>query len=198
MTKKLLSLTFAFLCAATMAQAQTKLAVVDLNKAFNDYYKTKEVENDLKEQMNKFRKDRDDQMASYRTLVEQIQALQASMKDATLSPAAQKEKETNLNAKIQDARTQEATMKNFEGTTAKLLQDQSQRQRAKILKEITDVVTAASKGQYDLVLDISGQTLNGTGTVVYVEDKIPNMTDAVIKTLNKDAPKDGAAPAAKN
>lgn len=193
MTKKLLSLTFAFLCAASMAQAQTKLAVVDLNKAFNDYYKTKEVENDLKEQMNKFRKDRDDQMASYRTLVEQIQALQASMKDATLSPAAQKEKEASLNAKIQDARTQEATMKNFEGTTAKLLQDQSQRQRSKILKEITDVVTAAAKGQYDLVLDISGQTLNGTGTVVYVEDKVPNMTDSIIKTLNKDAPKDGAA-----
>jgi hypothetical protein len=138
-------------------------------------------------------------MTAYRTLVEQIQALQTSLNDASLSDAAKKDKQQKLTEKVQDARTKEAEMKNFEGTTAKLLQDQSQRQRKKILDEITANVTTLAKGQYDIVLDSSGQTLNGTSAVVFVEDKVPNLTDALIKSLNKDAPKDGAkAPAAAN
>jgi len=177
-------------------QAQNKMAVVDLNKVFNDYYKTKDVDADLKEQMNKFRKERDDQMNNHRALVDQIKGLQTSAQDPALGDAAKKEKQAKFEEKVKEAQVREKEMREYESQTGRLIQETSQRQRKRIVDEITVVVQSTAKaGTYDLVIDKSGLTLNGTSAFLYVSDKLPDLSDQVVKALNATQGKpDPAAP----
>ena len=178
-------------------QAQNKVAVLDLNKVFNEYYKTKDVDADLKEQMNKFRKERDDQMTNYRALVDQIKALQAGVQDPASSDATKKEKQAKFEEKVKEAQVREKEMREYESQTGRLIQETSQRQRKRIVDEITVVVVATAKtGTYDLVLDKSGLTLNGTSAFLYVSDKLPDLSDQVIKALNATQGKPDPAAAA--
>lgn len=166
-------------------QAQNKVAVIDLNKVFNEYYKTKDVDADLKEQMNKFRKERDDQMNNYRALVEQIKGLQESAKDTALGEGAKKEKQAKFEEKVKEAQVREKEMREYESTTGRLIQEQSQRMRKRIVDDITGVVQTTAKGTaYDLVIDKSGLTMNGTSAFLFVSDKLPDLSEQVIKALN--------------
>ncbi|MGA2139825.1 MAG: OmpH family outer membrane protein, partial [Verrucomicrobiia bacterium] len=71
----------------------------------------------------------------------------------------------------------------------KILDDQTQRMRQTILKEIQDVINKEARDAgYQLVLDKSGNTLNGISIVVFSQDSL-EITDVIIKTLNKNQPK---------
>jgi outer membrane protein len=180
----LLGATF-LLCTLSISQAQLKVAVVDLNKVFNDFYKTKQVDAELKEQVNKFRKERDDQMNSYKTLVDQIKGLEDKRRDPAASEAVKKDTEAKLKDKVQEAQNREQEMRNWEATTGRLMQDQMQRNRKRILDEITAELDKVSKSAgYDLVLDRSGLTMNGTSAFAFINDKLPDISDSLLKTLN--------------
>jgi outer membrane protein len=186
---------FALLCAAIVfsaaaATAQTagiKIALVDLQRCFNEYYKTEEAKERINTQGNGYQKEFNDRMEDYKKLVDQINGLREGEKDPSLSEAARKERQDRLREKIQEAQTRERELNDFRQTSARLLQDQQMRMRKTIVDEINKKVEEFSKGKYNLVLDKSGQTLNGTSSLVYTEG-VTDITDEVIKALNKDKP----------
>lgn len=196
MMKRLASLYVALVLFAAAAYAQTvglEIALVDLQKCFNDYYKTEEAKTRINEQGSGYQKEFNDRMEDYKKLVDQINALREGEKDPSLSEAARKERQDRLKEKIQEAQTRERELNDFRQTSSRLLQDQQMRMRKTIVDEINKKVEEFSKGKYNLVLDKSGQTLNGTSALVYTEG-VTDITDEVIKALNKDKP---AAPAKK-
>ena len=68
------------------------------------------------------------------------------------------------------------------------------RMRQGILKEVTDVVQKEAKDAgYLLVLDKSGNTLNGLPSLVFAQDNL-DITADIIKILNKNAPTPAEAP----
>jgi outer membrane protein len=186
---------FALLCAALVfsaaaATAQTaglKIALVDLQKCFNDYYKTEEAKERINTQGAGYQKEFNDRMEDYKKLVDQINGLREGEKDPSLSEAARKERQDRLREKIQEAQTRERELNDFRQTSSRLLQDQQMRMRKTIVDEINKKVEEFSKGKYNLVLDKSGQTLNGTSSLVYTEG-VTEITDEIIKALNKDKP----------
>jgi len=194
--KRLASLCAALVLSAAAASAQTaglKIALVDLQKCFNDYYKTEEAKGRINEQGSGYQKEFNDRMEDYKKLVDQINGLREGEKDPSLSEAARKERQDRLKEKIQEAQTRERELNDFRNTSSRLLQDQQMRMRKTIVDEINKKVEEFSKGKYNLVLDKSGQTLNGTSSLVYTEG-VTDITDEIIKSLNKDKP---AAPAKK-
>jgi outer membrane protein len=183
------------LLSATAASAQTgalKIALVDLQKCFNDYYKTEDAKTRINDQGAGYQKEFNDRMEDYKKLVDQINGLREGEKDPSLSEAARKEKQDRLREKIQEAQTRERELNDFRGTSSRLLQDQQMRMRKTIVDEINKRVEDFAKGKYNLVLDKSGQTLNGTSSLVYTEG-VTDITDEIIKALNKDKPAGGAA-----
>jgi Skp family chaperone for outer membrane proteins len=172
-------------CFSLHAQAQTalKVAIVDLNAAFKDYGKTKEADERLKERMNSFKTERDKMMEDYKKATEQAQSLQNALKDSSLSADAKKEREEKFAEKFRELQSREREIKEYEGTSAKILQEQSQRMRKSIVDEISDSVKQVAKGKYNMVLDTAGMTLNGTSAVVYTEG-MTDITAEVIKHLN--------------
>jgi outer membrane protein len=168
-----------------------KVALVDLQKCFNDYYKTEEAKARINDQGSGYQKEFNDRMEDYKKLVDQINGLRESAKDTSASESARKEREDKLREKIQEAQTRERELNEFRGTSSKLLQDLQVRQRKSIVDEINKVVENFSKGKYNLVIDKSGMTLNGTSGLVYTEG-LTDITDEITKLLNKDKPAAGA------
>ncbi len=191
MTKHILTI----ICAATAfssMQAQAadlKVAIIDLQKVFEDYSKTKEADARLKTQMEGFKNERDSRLEDYRSLVDQIKSLRDALNDPSLSADAKKEKQLKYEEKFNEARQREQELKNFEQTTAKLLQDQSGRMRKTIIDEINEVVKTFCSGKYDLVLDKSGVTMNGTSTILFSEN-LTDLTSEIVQRLNSQKPKE--------
>lgn len=167
----------------SQSQAELKIAVVEMQKVFKDYKKTQEADANLKEQMNGYKKERDERMEDYRKLVEQIKGLRDAAQDPSLSEDARAEKQKALEEKVNEARQREREVREFDQTTQRLFQDKSKRMRDKILEEIQAEIDKFAKGKYSIVFDKSGMTLNGTPTLIYTEG-LPDLTDELIKKLN--------------
>jgi len=196
--KKLIALAILSLGILTFsAQAQQlKIAVVDLQAIFNDYYKTQEANKRLQDQQASFKKEREDRLTDYRKLVDQINALKDGLNDPTLSATAKDEKNKKLGEKVNEARTREQEIASYDQNASKILQDTFVRQRKQILDEITKSVEEFCKGKYNLVLDKSGVTLNYTPAIVYQEG-VTDISAEITKQLNKDKDKQPAATEAK-
>ena len=80
------------LVAASPAQAQMKVGMVDMNKVFQDYYKTKEAEQRINEARGTAKKEMDDRMDARTKTLEDINTLNKEMENKSLSSQARDEK----------------------------------------------------------------------------------------------------------
>ncbi len=186
-----------FCCGATAAQAQSfKVGVVDMNKVFSGYYKTKDAENKINDAREVAKKELDERMESHKGLLDEINQLNKDVDNAALSPAAKSDRQKKREDKINQVRSLEQEISEFKTSREKQLQEQAVRMRNTIVEEIMTVVNARVKSDnYDLVLDKSGQSLNGVLVVLHSNDKM-EFSDDVITALNKTRPAATAAPAA--
>ena len=171
------------------ALAQTnKIGTVDLRKLFDGYWKTKTAQAALTERKATLDKDdksmRDDLKKGsdeYQKLLEQSndQALSTDERDRRKQSAADKMKQ------LQDSKN---AIDQFERQAQVTLSEQSQRMRESLLAEIKTAVTARAKaGGFALVIDSAAETANATTAVIYSNGE-NDLTDAVLKQLNINAP----------
>ncbi len=200
--KKQVSLSLCVLLAAlaaavfpTQAQAQTKVGMVDMNKIFTNYFKTKEAESQINEARARAKRDLDDRMDTYKKTMDDINQLNAEIDRPELSKELKEEKMKSRDDKIAETKNLEREITEFRQQKEKDLQDQAVRMRNAIVDEITKLVQDRVKTDaYDLVFDKSGQSLNGVPIVLYSKDNMDFSSD-IIAALNKDRPKDsGSAP----
>ncbi len=182
--------------AAAPAQAQFKVGVVDMNKVFADYYKTKDAEARINEARAAAKKEMDDRLEARNKILEDINALNRDMEKKELSAAARDEKGKQRDDKIAEVRNLEREITEFKNTRERQLQEQAVRMRNGIVEEIMKVVNDKVKAQnFDLVFDRSGQSMNGVSVVLYSKDNM-DFTQDVVTDLNKTKPAAGTAPAA--
>lgn len=182
--------------AATSAEAQIKVGIVDMNKVFADYYKTKDAEARINEARAAAKKEMDDRLEARNKILEDINALNRDMEKKELSAAAKEEKGKQRDDKIAEVRNLEREITEFKNTRERQLQEQAVRMRNGIVEEIMKIVGDKVKAQnFDLVFDKSGQSMNGVSVVLYSKDGM-DFTQDVVTELNKSKPAAGAAPAA--
>ena len=186
-----------FCCGATAAQAQSiKVGVVDMNKVFSGYYKTKDAENKINDAREVAKKELDDRMESHKQLLDEINQLNKDIDNAALSASAKSDRQKKREDKIQQVRSLEQEINEFKQSREKQLQEQMVRMRNQIVEEIMTIINAKVKSDnYDLVFDKSGQSLNGVQIVLHSNDKM-EFSDDVISALNKNRPATAAAPVA--
>lgn len=192
--KKLLSTLLIALClTAVPASAQVKIAVVDLQTVFKEYYKTKEADVHLKEMLAGYKKEYQQRMGDYQKMVEEAGKIRDEANDPAISEAVRKEKMQALQAKVGEVKSFERQLREFDVTRRKQLDDTSGRMRKGIVDNITEVVNSIGKTKgFNIILDESGLTMNGTATVLYAEG-LTDLTQEIINTLNA---QQGATPAA--
>jgi Skp family chaperone for outer membrane proteins len=195
MRKKLLVLCLFSL--TLLAAAGEKIAVVDMDKLFREYYKTKIVEANLKRQADIYKE-------YALKLQEEIKRLQAEfieLRDASLNvvltDATRESKRLAAMDKYKVLTAKEGELQDYNREKQAQMRDDQESQRAKILQDIQTVVkNQAVLAGYKMVLDKKSVSLTGLPVVVYSESSA-DITDSVLKELNTGHNKKQEQPAQK-
>jgi len=193
MKKLVFALSF-IIGVGTLCAAEQKIALVDFQKAFTEFNKSKEAEAMLKDRLTAFKKEGQEMMNEYQKMVDEATKLRDQAEDKTLSEATRVEKKKALEVKAQDIRGIERKIKEYEVTRGRQLEDQNRRMRQGIVEEVTKGIQDFSKDKYSLVLDKSALSLNGANVILYTQD-VKDVTDEVVKLLNSKAPEAKTPPA---
>ena len=196
MMKKILITALGALIAfpmASFAQGNTKIATIDMNRAFKEYNKTKDAEAKINDAKNAAKKEYHDRADAYKKALDEINGLNKQLDSSALSADAKTKLAKDRDDKIANIKNMEREINDFRQTRERQLQEQALRMREGIVKEITDVVMERVKSNnLDFVFDKSGMSLNGVPIVMYSKDNV-DFTNDVISVLNKPG---RAAPAA--
>jgi len=179
---------FSFLGAAPAA-AQMKVGVVDMNKVFTSYYKTKDAEARLNDARAQAKTDLDSRLESLKASMEEINRLEADTNKPELTADKRDAAIRQRDEKINEVRNLDREIGEFRQTRERQLQEQFMRMRGDIVQDIMKVVEARVKSDgYDLVLDSSGLGISQVKVVLYSAPSM-DFSDSIITELNKNAPK---------
>jgi outer membrane protein len=169
-------------------------SVVDLSKAFDQYYKTKDAQALLKQKQDGYQKEIQDLINDYQRMGEEAQSLDKSANDPTLSAAARQDKGTALQAKKQDLINLQNKIQEMKVERTREIQEELLRRHKEIVDEISKVITDYSGPQgFDIVIDkSSASAASGVSIVLYNSNKLTDITTDIITILNKSAPAGGA------
>ncbi|HEY8901965.1 MAG TPA: OmpH family outer membrane protein [Chthoniobacterales bacterium] len=174
---------------APLAHAELKVATIDMNRVFTEYYKTKDAEAKLNEQRAGAKKEFDDRIETLKKSMEEITKLNAKIESPELSKDAKDAILKDRETKVAEARNLDKEVNEFKGTRERQLQEQFLRMRKDIIDDIMKVVTArVSSAGYDLVFDKSGLSMGQIPVVIYSRDDMDFSKD-IISKLNANAPK---------
>ena len=193
--KRILSTVLLLACVALAqpAQAQTKIAVVDLKKVFDGYWRTKQADAQLKERAADFEKARNGLIEDYKKSNDEFRKANESINDPAVSQEERDRRKKDVEKRLQDVREQENSIRTFDQNTRQALGEQQARMRESVLKDIRGVLDEKSKAAgYNLVFDLAATTINQTTVIMYnnLAGSESDLTEAVLKQLNANAPAD--------
>lgn len=166
-----------------------RIVTVDLNRVFNEYYKTPIATGRLKETLDTYKKEGDDMVAEYRKEIDELNKLKDDADKPEYTAEVREQKKKAVQEKLAATQKTQNDIAEFQRSREQMYEQQKDRMRTIILNEIKDVVNEQAKtAGYMMVLDKSGTTFNGTPSVIYSRDEM-DITDEIIKTLNKNQPK---------
>lgn len=172
---------------SSLSAADLKFGVVDMARAFQEFYKTKDATNIMKGNRDKVAQDMNERYSAYKTKVADVQKLQKEASDPILTQEGRAKAGAGLQNLIKEVRSLEQEINEFQQRSAmKLRQEEADRQRD-LYAEIVDVVKRKAEADgFDFVFDKSGASLNSSPVLVYSKGAT-DVTDQVIVELNKNA-----------
>ncbi len=177
------------------AQAPTgRIVTVDLNKVFTDYYKTPIASAKIKDTAESFNKELNEMVDNYKKGIEELNKLREDQDKPEYTAEVRDQKRKAVSEKLAETQKIQRDLEEYRTSHGKILQDQQLRMRQTIVKEIQDVIDKEARDAgYLLVMDKSGTTANAVPTILFSQDSL-DITDDLIKVLNKNQPKTTEAP----
>jgi len=187
MKKTILTLTCT-LALALSASAEQKIATVDLRKVFDNYWRTKQADANIKEQAADLEKERKTMVDRFQANEEKYKKLLDGANDIALSAPEREKRKKDAENELINLREMETRIRQFDNTSKATLGEKQRRIRDNILQEIRDTIKARVKtGGYTLVLDTAAETPNSTPILLYSSGN-DDLTDVVLSQLNINAP----------
>lgn len=173
------------------AQGTGRIVTVDMQRIFDQYHKTPVARAKLEETRDQFTRELQAKQEELRKHVEELNKLREDQERPEYTPEVREEKRKALNEKLGEMQKMQRDLEEYRRSHQKILEDQSLRMRQSILKEITDVITKEARDAgYLMVLDKSGNTLNGLPALVFSQDAM-DITQDILRILNRGAPAGG-------
>jgi len=192
--KKLISIftkgLLAGVLATVMVHAQTgsKFAIVDMKKAFDGYYKTKQAEGQIKDRAADSDKVYKGMIEDYKKANEEYKKLVDQSNDQALASDEREKRKKSAETKLMELQEIEKSVKQFEAQARTSIGEMEKRMRDKIVGEIREVINnMARNGGYSLVFDVAAVTAYQTPIILFNNGE-HDLTDAVIKEINASAP----------
>jgi outer membrane protein len=187
----------ALIASGLSAQAaDLKFGVVDMSKAFSEYYKTKVLAERFKANVDKAQTEMNLRWGKYRSKMENMQKLQKDASDPIISPDSRAKKAADFTEAGKELRVMEQDIGAEQNRRTNQLKQEDIQIRKGIYDEILVVVKDKAKSSgYDFIFDKSGMSLSTVPILIYYKDAV-DMTDEIVVELNKNAPAaDAAKPA---
>ena len=176
---------------ASQSQVQSgRTVTVDLNKVFNEYYKTPIASQKLKDTAEQYNKERDEMVAQYRKQVDELNKLREEQDKTEFTAEVREQKKKAFQEKLAETQKTQRDIEEYRSSHGQILDQQQSRMKQGIIKEINDVITKEARDAgYAFVFDRSGNSFNQMPVVVYSLDSV-DISDDIIKILNKNKPAD--------
>ena len=177
------------------ALAQGKVATVDLQKLFDNYYKTKLAAASLEENRAQLAKDEKSMTDDLKKGSDDYQKLLSQASDMALAPDERARRQQAADDKMKQLQAAKAAIDQFDRQANVTLGEKRTRMRENVLIDIKAAVAAKAKAAgCSLVIDSAAITPNGTQVLVYNTGD-NDLTDAILSQLNAGAPIDVTKPA---
>lgn len=182
--------------ATLLAQPAVKLVVVDMAKVYDGYYKAEDGIAKLQDAEKKAQEQVEELNKQGQILVDEYKELMEQSKSTVLTAEARGKAEAEAQKKLEEIQRKQGAVQDFTAKTRNSLQKRMKDQRDLLLEEITKVVNDMAKRKgATLAIDKSGPTLFGIPGVLYADSSY-EITDEVLKEVNKDRPAGSPAAAA--
>lgn len=173
--------------AVFSAVAGSRIAVVDLKRVFDEYYKSRIAEEFIKQQTEAAK-------VYLGLLTKQLESLKSDLRrigtnagNLALDPAQKAKAEADAEAAARKVRSKEAEIELYINERKREILKLESRKRAEIIGDIrAEIKRRAAAGGYDFVLDSSGFTTNEQPPVLLFPEK-NDISDLVIRELNRTA-----------
>jgi len=168
--------------------AQVRVAVVDMKKVFDGYFKTQQAENQIKDRGAEYDRVYKGMVEEYQKANTDYRKLVDESNDQAISAEERAKRKAEAEKKLADLQEIEKGAKQYQNSARTTIGEMEKRMRENIVKEIRDLVTAKGKsGGYQLIMDSAAQTVYQTPFLLYTDGQ-NDLTDQLVKELNATAP----------
>ncbi len=177
------------------SQGQLKVATVDMQKLWGEYYRTKEAQKEMNVERARIQKENNERLGRIRELETELQDLRKKLEDPTLIDKRKEELFKEFKTKQQEGISLDRERRDYlQRRTAALQEKIGQRMRG-IFEEIRKLVEEHAKEEsFDYVFDKSGRSATQVPFLLYSKDSV-EITGSILTVLNEDAPEVEAAKA---
>ena len=173
---------------AGSAQAQGRVATVDLRKVFDGYWKTKRADAQLKERAADMEKEHKTMLDDWKKGKDDYQTLLTDANNHVLSAEERDKRMKSAEDKLKQLKETEDTIQQYERQARTTLDEQRKRMRDNLVEEIRAALSSKAKSSgYGLVLDTAAESINNTPVAIYAS-KENDLTETVLLQLNANAP----------
>src|ERR1043165_2948007 len=119
-----------------------RIATIDLRKVFDNYWRTKQADANLKDQAADLEKERKSMVDSYQKGEDGYKKLLDAANDPAISTPEREKRKKDAENELLGLRDLEARIKQFDNTSRTTLGEKQRRMRDNILAEIRDTIKA--------------------------------------------------------
>jgi Skp family chaperone for outer membrane proteins len=185
MKKYFPSLLLAAVLLTGHSYAAGEIVFVDLQEVFKQFYKTQLAQDQIRQQADDIKLEREEMESEMKTMKEEVEVLRADSRDETLSEEVRENKRNALEEKLVALQKSEQEIIDFEKLRMKQLEQQNTRMSRKLFDEIQDGINVYSKEKgFSGVIDRSAQSRAGMQLVLFASPK-DDITAEVLAILNE-------------
>jgi Skp family chaperone for outer membrane proteins len=185
--------------AQTSADSRLKIATVDMQQLFKEYYKTNQAQAVINAERVKIQNEAKERETRLNELQTSLETMKKQLSDPSIADAKKQSTYQEFQMKQQEGAALDRDRREFMETKNKALNESMVLKMKAILDEIQKATGEEAKSaDYDYVFDKSGMSTSQVPFLLYTKDAV-DMTPELSKRLNKDAPPaKEAAPADKD
>lgn len=177
------------------AQPAVKVATVDLNRAYSQYWKTQEKTGKLIERSNEIQEQINEMQKRIEAVANEVRQLRQDSENPALNSEAKARISSDAQKKFEEFQDLQERLRQYADNMERSIQQDRNIFTKLMIDEITDKVLEIAKARgANVVLDTSGRTANGVSGVLYADPAF-DVTEAVITELNKTKPEGFQPPA---
>jgi outer membrane protein len=177
------------------AEPAVRLAVVDLASLFNQHYKTAEHQAKLQADEEKAHAELGQMVKDGNALVEDYKKLVEQSNNPALSAEAKAKIQAEAQKKLEVIQGKQNELQTFRNNAAAALQQRMQTFRSLMVEEISKLaIDVAHRRGANVLFDKSGPSQFGVPNLLFA-DAAFDITEDVLKEINKDRPAGTTAPA---